>query len=132
MVMAHSTLPETSDKFASTEGHVSRAQLLRFIADAIDGGLPEPREITMADYSHVSYVCLTLRMAENDAAGVDAWAEFFGAEVEEGSLYGEKHGYRKPWRDRRAGGINAPRQSIWHGWRCHVWAAVDEPLDGES
>ena len=47
----------------------------------------------MADYGHVSYVCLTLRMAENDAAGVDAWAEFFGAEVEKGSLYGEKDGH---------------------------------------
>jgi hypothetical protein len=122
MVMAHSTLPETSDKFASTESHVSRAQLLRFIADAIDDGLPEPIHVHLNIYSHTTTttVELTLRLPNNDAAGVAAWAHTMNIPVKISGLYDESSP-RKSWRCHEAEG------AVWHGWQFRVWSVVDEP-----
>lgn len=107
---------------------VSRAQILRHLTEAVEAGLPAPMHIDL--YLHETGTCaLTLRMDDNRADEVDAWAAHFGTETDTGkTLFGGTSAGKAPWRS-----YNTRDCSIdWHGWIVDVWATVDEPTDGEA
>lgn len=98
----------------------SRAEILRIIADMIDAGLPEPYDVTMSVYFNGGRG-LRLRMEENNAAGVAAWADKLGLDVKIGKPF---VGPRRAWREYCAGD-HLGAAANFHGWAIDVWAAVD-------
>lgn len=99
----------------SAPEQASAAEVLRYIADALDAGVPVPESIGNVGAGRVELQFAGHR--DHSTEQVDAWAAHLGAVAQLGRTFGQD---TKPWREYE---VKAP----WQGQNLHVWTSVDVP-----